>query len=129
MGYYCSMITLRELDEADLRQTIRDGEFTKEIRGSAPYVVIILSQGWCGEWKILYARLKKVSGWDQSHRPDIDIRWALYDRLPCMKEFMEFKETIWNNDLIPYLRYYGDGELIATSNFVMEKELFSILGV
>ena len=123
------MITLKELTVSDLLEAVGTGEFSEKIRTSAPCVVIILSQGWCGEWKIMYKRLQKVAGWDQSQRPDIDIWWALYDRLSCMDEVIAFKETVWKNDRIPYVRYYRDGKLIDTSNFVMEKELFAILGV
>lgn len=123
------MITLKELEVSDLLEAMGAGEFSEKIRTSAACVVIILSQGWCGEWKILYKRLQKVADRDQSHRPDIDVRWALYDRLSIMDEFREFKEKVWENGKIPYLRYYRDGELIDTSNFVMEKELFAILGV
>lgn len=122
------MITLKELESSDLLEAMEEGEFSEKIRTSAALVVIILSQGWCGEWKILYKRLQKVAGWDQSHRPDIDIWWVLYDRLSIMENFMEFKERAWKNKKIPYLRYYREGKLVDTSNFVMEKELFAILG-
>jgi len=38
--------------------------------------------------------------------------------VPWFEAFMEFKENIFNNREIPYVRYYKNGKLTGESNYV-----------
>jgi hypothetical protein len=42
----------------------------------------------------------------------------LYDKSPFFQEFLQFKEGHLENDLIPYIRYYRQGDFIGESNYV-----------
>lgn len=48
----------------------------------------------------------------------LHIYYIEYDREPWFETFMEFKETVFNNREIPYVRYYKAGKLTNESNYV-----------
>jgi hypothetical protein len=52
---------------------------------------------------------------------DITVFEFVYDRVDFFGEFLRFKEAHFNNDQIPYIRYYRDGKLIGESNYVTSR--------
>jgi hypothetical protein len=109
------MITWKTISDEDARNAIDKKEFSDSIRGSRDRVAVILTQAWCPQWASLKHSLDRIA---DSEPSDIDIYMFIYDRSPLFREFLEFKENVWENDLIPYVRYYRNGELRGESNFL-----------
>ena len=61
---------------------------------------------------------------DGLDEPGITVYAVVYDRLENFTDVMVFKETVFGNDLIPYVRYYRDGRLVAETNAVYLRKKF-----
>ena len=110
------MIYQKPLEEADALAAISSGEFPETIRGASKYVAIILTQDWCPQWTDLKMWLDSESA--SSSTLDLEVYWLEYNRVAYGDKFMRFKESVLGNSLIPYVRYYSDGELVGESNYV-----------
>ncbi len=107
-----------EITDQQARRTIDDGELPEEIRAAAPAVAVILPQDWCPQFASMNRWLASVE--DDPSRAVFLYKYNLSD---LFAEFMRFKETRWNNDRIPYVRYYRGGALVHEGNYV-PKDLF-----
>jgi hypothetical protein len=67
------------------------------------------------EWLSTFEREDRTPGL-------IDVYELIYNRKDYFHQFLHFKETVWRNPLIPYVRYYRDGMLVDESNFVSQRE-------
>jgi hypothetical protein len=101
--------------------TIQNGEFSEEIKQSKKSVAIVLTQSWCPQW----SRIKR--GLEQLTDPNLDIWVFIYDQTEIFDQFLQFKENVFGNDEIPYIRYYHEGHLITTSNAVDLEEFLQFL--
>jgi hypothetical protein len=110
----------RTLSDAVIAQTIDEGEFPEEIRNAAEKVVVILTQDWCPDWHAMDAFL-----------PQFADRVALfvlpYNQHRRFQEIMEFKEEVFANREIPYLRYYHQGRFIVATNQLPQGTFASLL--
>ena len=108
----------KELTEAQIRDAIKNSEFDKSIISSNKKVAILMTQSWCWQWKM-------VKEWitDVSNIKELDIFVIVYDNKNYYEDFLNFKENVFGNYEIPYIRYYSDGKLIHESNFT-SKETF-----
>jgi hypothetical protein len=113
----------RKLTEAECRAAIAVGEFSPVIRGSASRVAVVLSQSWCPEWTRMRSYLDEIV-----RESGVDIYWLEYDREPFFGVFMDFKENVLGDSLIPYVRYYRQGLLACTSNFIDKAGFIRLLG-
>ncbi|MBN2509022.1 MAG: hypothetical protein JXB03_02055 [Spirochaetales bacterium] len=113
------MITRRSLSNDELSLTIKEGDFPSEIRASGQKVAVILTQSWCPQWLFMRSWLSRIT--KDTGAPDIHIYEAAYDKLAVFDEFRRFKESVFNNWEVPYVRYYIDGVLSGESNFVSEQ--------
>lgn len=113
----CSRLT-----EAQCREAMAAGEFGPEILRAAETVVVILTQAWCPQWKMMAGMLAEIP-----ERPALKAFFVEYDREPFFEDFLEFKEKTLGNDLIPYLRFYRRGALSGTSNFLDKASLLRII--
>jgi hypothetical protein len=109
------MISWKTISDEEARSAIENKEFPDSIRGSCDRVAVILTQGWCPQWASLKYGLDRIAATEPS---DIDVYVFIYDRSPLFREFLEFKENVWENDLVPYVRYYRNGKLKDESNFL-----------
>jgi hypothetical protein len=89
-------------------------EFESDILGAGQCVVVILTQSWCPQWQAMKPYLEKITG--------PAIYFLEYDLTDYSDRFRRFKETVFGNDQIPYIRYYRDGQLVGVSNAVSEDE-------
>ncbi len=105
------MSTLESLTQGQLDDLLRDGEFPESVRLAAPRVVVVMTQDWCGQWTSMAAYLPAFA--DQAAIFTVE-----YNRLPDFQRIMHFKETVFRNDQVPYLRFYRDGKLVRQSNWV-----------
>jgi hypothetical protein len=115
------MINRKQITRPQAEEAIEGGEFSTEVIASQKFVAIILTQSWCPEW--IYVRRML----DSLPRNDyvMDIYELEYDKEPYFQSFLRFKENVFGNSLIPYIRYYVDGKLVNQSNAVSEKEFLS----
>jgi hypothetical protein len=113
----------RKLTETECRAAIAAGEFSPAIRGSAPRVAVVLTQSWCPQWAWMRSYLDELAS-----KPGLDIYWLEYDREAFFDAFIDFKENVLGDGLIPYVRYYGQGLLNAMSNYVDARGFLRFLG-
>ena len=106
------------LTQAQIRRAIDSGEFGNDVVRSAPRVAVVMTQSWCPQWHA-------VSRWidELAQEAGLDIFTVVYDEEPFYEEFMHFKETVFGNGLIPYIRYYAEGRLVKETNYT-SKDFF-----
>ena len=115
------MITRTVLSEKQARDAIATGEFDEGIRKSSRFVAVVLTQDWCPQWSTLKNTLNAMEKGGEPAEFDIDVYELVYNLSSYSGEFMEFKERVFGNYEIPYVRYYIDGELTGESNWVSKK--------
>jgi hypothetical protein len=101
-----------KLSEAQIRTALSNGEFGDDVIKSTKNVAVIMSQSWCPQWLMLNLWLKTLP-----KESDIHIYTTVYDQELYYEEFMAFKETVFKNWEIPYIRYYIDGKCIKETNY------------
>lgn len=124
------MLELRTLPVEAVDRCIENGEFDNDVTAAAEHVAIVMTQGWCPQWIAMKHYLERIaregavaSGADQADESKTVVVYTLvYDQIEAFGRFRNLKETVFENDLIPYIRYYKDGRLTDTSNFVGRKE-------
>ena len=92
---------------------MKEGDFGPDVTGAADAVAVVLTQSWCPQWAWMRSYLTALP-------PDggMDVFWVEYDREAFFEPFMRFKEGVFGNDQVPYVRYYRGGKLAAQSNFI-----------
>lgn len=100
------------------KSAMENNGFGEEILNAAPKVILVLTQSWCPDWLFQLRILKKLE-----ERDDLLIFYLEYNKLPFAREFTSFKENCFHNGLIPYLRFYKNGEFEQESNFSSLKEI------
>jgi hypothetical protein len=88
-------------------------EFGPELRTAAPAVAIVLTQSWCPQWGWMRSYLETLPA-----DPDLAVFWVEYDLEDFFEPFMAFKEEVFGNREVPYVRYYREGKLLRESNFI-----------
>jgi len=99
----------RTLSDAAIHQTIAEGEFPEEVRNAGEKVVVILTQDWCPDWHAMQTFLPQFE--DQ-----VTLFVLNYNKHPDFQKIMGFKEDVFGNREIPYLRYYHQGRFIVATN-------------
>ena len=119
------MIRRLELTGEQAAFAMRQGEFDQGVRGASQLVAVVLTQDWCGQWAAMDGYLAEMG----SRRPELDLTVFLleYNRVSYFQEFLNFKEQVLGNRVIPYVRYYRDGSLVGQSNYVSERQFLSFL--
>ena len=112
---------MKEISKDQALACITHKEFGDDIIRSAENVAVILTQSWCPQWSIMKMFLAGFSG--------SNIYYLEYDQTDFFDIFCAFKENVFANDQIPYIRYYQNGILTNTSNAVTEDAFFKNLGI
>jgi hypothetical protein len=104
---------MKKLGKEDCLSLIKNGEFEAGIVGAAEAVAVVLTQSWCPQWGWMRAYLGSLP-------PDeaMEVFWVEYDREDFFEPLMAFKEGVFGNDQVPYVRYYRGGKLAAESNYI-----------
>lgn len=107
---------LIELNEGQCREAMLTGEFGESLRTSAPLVAVVLTQSWCPQWTMMRTWLEAASA-----QSGALVYYLEYDLKPFFEEFMAFKEDVFGNRSVPYVRYYRGGALAAQGNYVSKE--------
>ncbi|ULQ60934.1 hypothetical protein K7I13_06675 [Brucepastera parasyntrophica] len=122
---------MRKLTNDECLYATKNGDFSPETKSSAAKTVIIMTQSWCPQWKVMEMYMgaveKKIAA--SASGDSVELLYVEYDKEPFYEEFVHFKETVLKNFEIPYLRFYKNGELTSESNYVSETELLFRLGI
>jgi len=114
---------LKPLNEAHCRAAIATGEFGTELLSSAPAVAIVMTQTWCPQWVWMRRYLDRLP-----EAPGRVIYFIEYDREVFFEDFMSFKEQVFGNHEIPYVRYYRNGAFYREGNYIDESGFLRLLG-
>lgn len=117
------MVNRLTLSADRVRDAINNGEFGSEVILSAETVVVVMTQDWCPQWHNMKSWIYGL----ETGKP-VDIYEIVYNKEPYFKEFMSFKENIWNNHSVPYLRFYEKGGLARQTNYIGRSEFARIVG-
>ncbi len=120
------MMTRMTISDQQAQHAIDNGEFGPEVIAAAPCVAVVLTQSWCPQWIVMERWLR---GFERDGKPaelDLCVAEYVYDKSPISNAFRRFKESVYRNGQIPYVRYYHDGRLISQSNYVGSRDFLSI---
>ncbi len=98
------------ITDEQAQNMMKTGLFSTEITSSAQEVAVILTQGWCSQWRQMLTFLN-----DERYA---DVYQYTYDRSPFFNDFMKFKEDTFNNHEVPFILYYRNGVLTNQGNYV-----------
>jgi hypothetical protein len=118
------MVKIKELTDEQVQEAIDDKEFSESVRIASEYVAVILTQDWCSQWMTMSGWLKEIESKGDAVKENISVFTLQYNQKPYFQKFMNFKETTWKNDRIPYVRYYKNGKFISNSNYVSKDQFF-----
>lgn len=116
---------IRELPSLEAEYAISHGEFSSALI-KEPYVAIIMSQDWCPDWLAMQRWLKMYETHAHINGYDVLIYTYLYNQFSLFSRFLELKEQIWKNALIPYVRYYTHTQCVAESNYVTPERFLQL---
>jgi hypothetical protein len=112
---------------------MEQGDFAPSLTGG-PAAAIILTQSWCPQWHEVRRFLPEAERRAAAFYPGgIPILTVEYDIAPWEglrgDDFMAFKERVYNNHEIPYIRYYRQGGFYRDSNFISLQGFLDRLGI
>jgi hypothetical protein len=105
------MSPIKTLTKDQLDALVAEGDFPESVRLAAPKVVVVMTQDWCGQWTDMASYLPDFA--DQA-----EIFAVEYNLLPDFERIMKFKEDVFGNRQVPYLRYYRGGKLVVERNWI-----------
>jgi hypothetical protein len=111
---------LRLLSQDQIDQTIAAGEFPPSVRQAAERVVVVMTQDWCPQWH-------DMARWLPEFCDRAAIFCLVYNTRPDFGRIMAFKETVFGNYEVPYLRYYRQGELLLACNWLPKATFAAML--
>lgn len=106
------MITFYNMTDEQMLETVENKELPQSLLSKSKNVIAVFTQDWCPDWHGVEKDLKK----NENYSDDIVVYVAIYNTSKHSESIMNFKETVWNNALIPYIRCYKDGVLVKESN-------------
>jgi hypothetical protein len=124
-GWYPDPMIVK-LTESDCRSAISLGDFGEAVRTAASSVAVVLTQSWCPQWRFMHSYLDDAAA-EAGDRARI--YYVEYDRETFYADFMAFKEDVFQNREIPYVRYYRNGSLHAESNYISKQGFLAKLDI
>jgi len=102
-----------KLTAAQCAGAMRGKDFGPEVREASELVAVVLTQGWCPQWKMMSFWLDAAVA-----AAGAASFYLVYDEEDFYEPFMAWKEDVLGNRSVPYVRYYRGGVLVAESNYV-----------
>lgn len=116
------MMIRNELTREQALYAIKHGELESSVLTSSDVVIVLMTQDWCPQWRDMS---RWVYGLETS--TDIQIYTLIYNKVDYSTDFMGFKENVWCNDQIPYIRFYKAGRLVKETNYIPEAQFKKLL--
>jgi hypothetical protein len=116
------MITKRILGRNEALVAAVRGEFAPDIIHAAPLVIVVMTQDWCGQWVAMRQWLYAVETPNE-----VLVCELIYNGTDFYEEFMAFKERVFGNHHVPYLRVYRNGILSEETNYISRSRYEQIL--
>lgn len=110
---------MQKLTNEQMDFFLKNKEFPNDVTNAAQNTAVILTQDWCPQWS---AMKRYLSTFPASETAVFFIEYNLETRA---NEYMRAKETVFGNDLIPYVRYYKNGVFVGDSNFVFREDFLN----
>jgi hypothetical protein len=104
---------MTRLSVAQCEQAVASGDFSPEVIASTSRVAVVLTQSWCPQWIMMRLWLDRAE-----KDADAKVFFMEYDKEDFFEEFMAFKEDVFGNRSVPYIRYYRDGVFTRDGNFI-----------
>lgn len=114
------MVKLEQMSDDDAQYAITHQEFAAELRNAEKYVAIIPTQSWCHQWHGMRLWLERPTAASK----DVAVFYYEYDTTDLFDDFRVFKEQHWQNDQVPYVRYYRDGVCVHMNNYCSEEDFY-----
>jgi len=103
----------KRLTAAQCAAAMRDGDFGPDVRDAAETVAVVLTQGWCPQWKAMSSWLDAAAA-----EAGAAAFYVEYDEEEFFEPFMAWKEDVLGNRSVPYVRYYRGGAPTGQGNYV-----------
>ncbi|MGO8692259.1 MAG: hypothetical protein ACLQMF_01185 [Rectinemataceae bacterium] len=113
-----------KLNREECMAAIEKGDFGPGIVGAAPSVAVVLTQSWCPQWGWMRRYLESMPV-----RSGFEIFWLEYDNEDFYETFLAFKEDVFGNREVPYVRYYRDSRFSKESNFIDQRGFLRLAGL
>ena len=104
---------MTRLSIAHCELAMTTGEFSQEITAATSLVAIVLTQSWCPQWIMMRMWLDRAE-----KDTNAKVFFIEYDKEDIFESFMAFKEDVFGNRSVPYIRYYRDGVFTGDGNFI-----------
>jgi hypothetical protein len=108
------------INDNQIEQLYEKLEFPESVRQHSEKVVVIMTQDWCPQWHAMDAYLNRFI--DQA-----SIYLLIYNTRSDFDRIREFKEEVFNNREIPYIRYYYQGKFITETNYLPQGTFSALL--
>jgi len=118
------MIKIHDMPDDAALAAIQDGDFPSAITAGS-HVAVVMTQNWCPDWLMMRSWLRKMSKKGEPATRDIDVYLLIYNKVHYFSEFLRHKENSFENQLIPYVRYYADGTYLGDSNQVSRDQFLA----
>lgn len=114
---------IKKITNEQALQMISEKAISKDLIENSEITVFAFTQHWCPQWTIMVSYFDSII----AEYPSLTIYTFEYDKEPCFNEFMNFKENVLKNSLVPFMRYYNKGQLVNESNFCMKEDFISLM--
>ena len=91
------------LDETQCLETISNHEMPAGVVWSNSKVAVIFTQSWCVDWVVMQSYTRKID------IADVSMYYVEYDKEPFYEKMKTYKEVVFKNSNVPYVRCYRDG--------------------
>lgn len=106
------MLTFYNMSDEEMLETAQTKEMPASLLAKSKNVIAIFTQDWCPDWH----RTERDFKSKEKYSEDILVCIAIYNTSKYSEEVMTFKENVWKNGLIPYIRCYKEGKFVRDSN-------------
>jgi hypothetical protein len=115
------MLSRTDITTEQAEYAMEHGDFGEDVTRSAENVAIVLTQSWCPQWLIVREWMKDFNDSPDADALDVQVFVLIYDTADYFDRFRRFKEDVYGNHQVPYVRYYTDGRLVNESNYVSRR--------
>lgn len=116
------MTQFTAISSNDALYAINNGDFPQHVIKASERVAVIMTQDWCSQWQAMSQWLRELTLPDEA-----SVFVYIYNLDVHFRSFLALKEGTWKNSLIPYIRFYKNGQLVAETNYLSKEEFIRML--